>query len=66
MNQPENKSYYQFAATLPVAEDGPNAPPTGHPVTTLADSLEQARALAGDAGLTLLGQLDAEGNIIEL
>lgn len=63
--KPGHKQYMQFAAMLPVQEDGPAAPPTNYPITTLADDIEQARWLAEDAGLTLLGQLDANGNIIK-
>ena len=58
------KQYHRFAALLPVQEDGHHGKPTGYPVTTLAEDLEQATWLARDAGLVLLGQLDAAGNII--
>lgn len=63
MNQ-GNKPYHRFAALLPVQEDGAHGKPTAYPVTTLADDLEQATWLARDAGLILLGQLDAAGNIM--
>jgi hypothetical protein len=35
-----------------------------HPVTTLADDIEQATWLARDAGLVLVGQIDTAGNLI--
>jgi len=63
--KPKNKNFYRFAALMPVMEDGPLAAPTMHEITTLADGLEQARELAAEAGLTLLGQLDNKGNIIQ-
>ena len=61
---PGNKQFHRFAALLPVQEDGPDAPPTMHPVTTLADDIEQATWLARDAGLVLVGQIDTAGNLI--
>lgn len=65
MNKDNNTiPYYRFAALLPVMEDGPNAAPTNHPVTTLAADMKMARELAEDAGLILLGQLDSEGKIM--
>jgi hypothetical protein len=64
MNQ-DTKQYYRFAGLLPVMEDGPNAAPTMYPTTTLADSLEQARELAADAGLVLIGQLDTNNKLID-
>lgn len=57
-----NKQYHRFAALIPIQED--EGVITGYPITTLADDLEQATWLARDAGLVLLGQLDAAGNII--
>jgi hypothetical protein len=59
-------NYFRYAALLPVAGGSPHALPTMHPVTTLALSNESARQLAADAGLILLGQLNAEGDIIKL
>jgi hypothetical protein len=61
-----NKQYYRFAALLPVQEDGHPDLTTGHPITTLAEDLEQATWLANDAGLVLLGQLDAAGNLMPI
>jgi hypothetical protein len=63
--EPENRRLFVYSALLPVAEDGPGLPPTMHPVTTLAGSLEQARELAAGAGLELLGQLGTDGRIME-
>ncbi len=55
----------RFAATLPVMEDGPLAPPTPVPITILADSVTAAEQQTGDAGITLIGQLDTEGKLIK-
>lgn len=60
----KNKILHIYAADMPVAEDGPVAPPTPHRVTLLADSMEAAQTQAEDAGMTLLGQIvDQAGTI---
>jgi hypothetical protein len=56
---------YIYAATLPVQMDGPVAPATGVPITILASSIKDARKQARDAGLTLLGQINAEGKLLK-
>jgi hypothetical protein len=63
--KPDKKNYFIFSALLPVSEDGPLAPPTLHLVTTLASDLGQAQELTSAAGLTLLGQLDEDGKLLE-
>lgn len=61
--KPGHKQYQRFAALLPVQEDtGPLV--NMYPITTLADDKEQAIWLARDAGIVLVGQIDAAGNII--
>lgn len=49
--------YYQYRATMPVVEQVP--------VTILASSYEDAKQQATDCGFTLVGQLDAAGNIMK-
>jgi hypothetical protein len=54
---------YVYAATIPIQMDGPQAPPEAVPITILAETFEDAQQQAADAGLTFIGQVDAEGNV---
>lgn len=54
---------YVYAATIPVQMDGPQAPPEAVPITILAETFEDARQQALDAGLTFLGQVNCEGKV---
>lgn len=62
--KPDHVTYNIFAATLPVMEDGPLAPPTPARITILAEDMKQARQLGGEAGLTVIGQVMKDGRIV--
>ena len=55
----------RYACSLPVrAKDSPKNPVLLVPVSTLAEDDAQARQLADDAGLTLVGKFDPEGRVV--
>jgi hypothetical protein len=56
---------YRFAATMPVQMDGPIAPASDVRIVILAETSKDARKQARDAGLTYLGQLTDDNEIIE-
>lgn len=61
--KPDHVTYNIFAATIPIMEDGPLAAPTPARITILAEDIEQARQLGGEAGLTVLGQVMNDGRV---
>lgn len=64
-NNNKNMTFQRFAALLPVASKDNPSEVRGYPVSTLATSYKEASELAADAGLVLLGQLDANNQIIK-